>query len=396
MPCSMPRFSTDSNTGPPHVPLPQTTRVQRNKLRKRPPFWSPDTSTAAYDLCQLMGNNASFEIIPRPARPPRPSATDIPDLPNLPMYENFTSKHRPVTLLDEKTPRVYGRRPSMTTTRWSSADGPRPRWDAGAGDERPATHHSLAASDTTAVEVPRYDRSSRLAESYRNVLPDRESMTIEYREARGPIKRQQATRRPRSQQREPHASNHPTRNQTVATPEQERFDVRSAPARTRSSTVPSTPTSSITAVDYDLGPVDGLALGKSRPPCSHSREADSQRDALSSNKERRTSEYVGLQICSELLTEELTRTFFRQHPGETQPRASKLQVLLLIEAYEAMLDSCRRELLKPPPARGGERRKGLRDAVRILDHWLDSLYVIYDDTFSDEAEGVTAEVEGMI
>lgn len=343
-----------------------------------------------------MGNNASFEIIPRPARPPRPSATDIPDLPNLPMYENFTSKHRPVTLLDEKTPRVYGRRPSMTTTRWSSADGPRPRWDAGAGDERPATHHSLAASDTTAVEVPRYDRSSRLAESYRNVLPDRESMTIEYREARGPIKRQQATRRPRSQQREPHASNHPTRNQTVATPEQERFDVRSAPARTRSSTVPSTPTSSITAVDYDLGPVDGLALGKSRPPCSHSREADSQRDALSSNKERRTSEYVGLQICSELLTEELTRTFFRQHPGETQPRASKLQVLLLIEAYEAMLDSCRRELLKPPPARGGERRKGLRDAVRILDHWLDSLYVIYDDTFSDEAEGVTAEVEGMI
>ncbi|KAM7214410.1 hypothetical protein V8F06_010248 [Rhypophila decipiens] len=109
-----------------------------------------------------------------------------------------------------------------------------------------------------------------------------------------------------------------------------------------------------------------------------------------------SSDYVGLQICSELLTDELLKTFFRRHPTEKHAKASKLQALLLIEAYEAMLDNCRKELLHVPlPERsagdgeradereGLQRRRHIRDAVRILDHWLDSLYVIYDDTFGD-------------
>ena len=107
-----------------------------------------------------------------------------------------------------------------------------------------------------------------------------------------------------------------------------------------------------------------------------------------------SSDYVGLQICSELLTDELLKTFFRQHPNEKRGRASKLQVLLLIEAYEAMLDNCRKELLNVPlrsdsvekQRERGQRRKHVRDAVRILDHWLDSLYVIYDEAFGDLPE----------
>ncbi|KAM7189175.1 hypothetical protein V8F33_010177 [Rhypophila sp. PSN 637] len=130
-----------------------------------------------------------------------------------------------------------------------------------------------------------------------------------------------------------------------------------------------------------------------------------------------SSDYVGLQICSELLTDELLKTFFRRHPAEKHAKASKLQVLLLIEAYETMLDNCRKELLNVPlPERsagvghGGherekeraderervQRRRHIRDAVRILNHWSDSLYVIYDDTFGDLPGGGDEEEQGEL
>lgn len=130
-------------------------------------------------------------------------------------------------------------------------------------------------------------------------------------------------------------------------------------------------------------------LSEKRTPSPRKDLRDRDRPRLAS------SDYVGLQICSELLTDELLKTFFRQHPNEKRSRASKLQVLLLIEAYEAMLDNCRKELLNVPlgnesaekERERGQRRRHVRDAVRILDHWLDSLYVIYDETFGGLPEG---------
>ncbi|KAM7183004.1 hypothetical protein V8F20_012770 [Naviculisporaceae sp. PSN 640] len=184
-------------------------------------------------------------------------------------------------------------------------------------------------------------------------------------------------------------------------------------------------TDSSTAVESDNSPTDrfstasemvfpthGVKAGLSNPFGTDTCESPSSSENDSFAKKEKeprsggritSSDYVGLQICSELLTDELLKTFFRRHPTENRAKASKLQVLLLIEAYEAMLDSCRRELLDVPPSRSAgvgrsahdkgrdrehdreriQRRKHIRDAVRILDHWLDSLYVIYDDTFGD-------------
>ncbi|KAK3389164.1 hypothetical protein B0H63DRAFT_95050 [Podospora didyma] len=388
----------------------------RNKLKKRPPCLFSERNIATHDLSQLMGNNVSFENIPRPARPPRPSATDIPELPSLPMYENFTSKHHhPVTVLDEK-PRCRENFSSKRDTNWSSPSGPRVRWV----DERPSTTVSVV-SDTSTIELPappRYDRSSRLAESYRALLPDVNA--IEYKETRHALRRQHSVWRLHDHQQHMqlqdhrhsthHRSQHSSRpplshnnscNSAVRTPE---HDIRHTRARTSRPTEPSTPASSITAVDSDSqSPIDEWSsnsegyspqkttfLAPSKSSCPSATLSESRSELILRGSDQRTvtsSDYVGLQICSELLTEELTKTLFRQHPADEtrSPRASKLQVLLLIEAYEAMLETCRREMLKPPPVRvsASERRRHLKDAVRILDHWLDSLYVIYDEAFGD-------------
>ena len=75
---------------------------------------------------------------------------------------------------------------------------------------------------------------------------------------------------------------------------------------------------------------------------------------------------------------------------------SKLQILLLIEAYEAALASAKKEVeavaRHPPIVRGqtgdgnGVKRRTathVREAVRILEHWLGVLYGIYDDDFGE-------------
>jgi len=83
-----------------------------------------------------------------------------------------------------------------------------------------------------------------------------------------------------------------------------------------------------------------------------------------------------------MLNAELRKSLVNRKDG------SKLQFLLLIEAYEATLESCRKEISRPPLTRGGEgeiaRRKHFREAVRILNHWLDTLYTLYDEEFGED------------
>lgn len=53
---------------------------------------------------------------------------------------------------------------------------------------------------------------------------------------------------------------------------------------------------------------------------------------------------------------------------------------MMIEAYEVVLESCRREVRVRRDGSGD-----FRDAVGILEHWVHSLYAIYDEAFGEEA-----------
>lgn len=86
---------------------------------------------------------------------------------------------------------------------------------------------------------------------------------------------------------------------------------------------------------------------------------------------------IALQMCTNLLTTELATALFRHHPTEKQDRASGLQILLLIEAYEAMQQQNRRE--RYDSHLNGEFEDSHVEAVDlILDHWLNALYAMYD------------------
>ncbi|KAH6672335.1 hypothetical protein B0J14DRAFT_483010 [Halenospora varia] len=86
---------------------------------------------------------------------------------------------------------------------------------------------------------------------------------------------------------------------------------------------------------------------------------------------------VGLQICTNLLTNELASALFRQHPSEQEDRASGLQILLMIEAYESMQQDIRRELYESQ-ATGHKMDSHVKYIDGILDQWLEALYAVYD------------------
>ncbi|KAK3318773.1 hypothetical protein B0H66DRAFT_533285 [Apodospora peruviana] len=418
---------------------PGQVKPQRNRLRKRQqPFGYSETNVVAYDLSALMGNHHSIESVPRPSRPPRCStADDIPNLPATLIYKTFASEFPTVTVEEQTalTPEENDdSKISESATGWFLA-GTAQDCSADHERERPilpaSTHHR--DHDQVSAKNPRYDRASRLAESYQSLLPDLES--LDYPETHKVIRRHQSERRLGQQYHHHRKENlhHTWHGQTAAAASIPRDGWQSprpgCPPRSSARIASVRPSSivtddSLTAVESDSSPIERLSttsylssatttLGcqNFETEISHpkgtrqlvddifnnattrkSRNDGGGRSSPKAELPRSSSDYVGLQICSELLTDELIKTFVRQHPDEKHGRASKLQVMLLIEAYEAMLDNCRRELLKTEDGADADRRRHVRDAVRILDHWLDSLYVIYDGTFNDS--GGTAKRVG--
>lgn len=131
---------------------------------------------------------------------------------------------------------------------------------------------------------------------------------------------------------------------------------------------------------------------------------------------------TGLALSAELLTHELAHAL--NIPDATQSSSgggggtSKLQMLLLIEAYEAVLETCQRELgniaaleaseedqfgetgamrrweVQEEETRRRRRRWHIQEAIGILGHWLGVLYRIYDGIYEEPWEG--ADGLGMI
>jgi hypothetical protein len=85
---------------------------------------------------------------------------------------------------------------------------------------------------------------------------------------------------------------------------------------------------------------------------------------------------IGLKICVDLLTNELATALFRQHPAEHTDRASGLQVLLMIEAYEAIQKNVRQQLCDPHVTQ--EMKDHVKSVDKILRYWLKVLYSVYD------------------
>ncbi|TVY84706.1 hypothetical protein LSUE1_G001060 [Lachnellula suecica] len=82
---------------------------------------------------------------------------------------------------------------------------------------------------------------------------------------------------------------------------------------------------------------------------------------------------IALQMCKNLLTNAL----FQDHPKENGDEGSGLQILLMIEAYEAIQQQVRRERCQSNAA--GQLGDIQAQAIDgILDHWLDALYAMYD------------------
>lgn len=379
-----------------------------------------------------MGSQLST-LKPRPVRPPRPSQADLPSLPSLPIYQTISSyqahcfegEDEPKPLIPPKSP---SRKSSVSV---SVKDWPLRRVQ----DEAPAVpaippsslpHRSPSigrsnrhAASCQEFPPPRYDRASHLAESYRSLLPKIDpdtSWTIDWDEPLS--KSQRYTQRESSC--EDDGPNYPyptdyTRSVTPA-PAPVPAPVRSAtlspssarppPLRTsrqRISKIPSSP-------DLRRAPVPPFCdvVSPTVPSLTHqTRQVTSALSTLPGS--------TALALSAELLTHELAHAL--NIPDATQPSpggaggTSKLQMLLLIEAYEAVLETCQRELgniaaleaggeseigetsamrlweVQEEETRRRRRQWHIQEAIGILGHWLGVLYRIYDGIYEEPWEG---------
>lgn len=99
---------------------------------------------------------------------------------------------------------------------------------------------------------------------------------------------------------------------------------------------------------------------------------------------------IALHICTSLLTNELAKSLYKHHPAEQGDRASGLQILLMIEAYEALQHKMRNQ--------AAQFDRSHVDAVDgILDRWLDALYTIYEHSQGGLEDVQEAEeIEGAL
>lgn len=134
-----------------------------------------------------------------------------------------------------------------------------------------------------------------------------------------------------------------------------------------------------------------------RPLFSNRRNRSSQSDDEQSLPafEAENDTNIGLKICTELLTNELATALLRHHStstaAEATDRASGLQILLMIEAYETVQQHVRRMLYDAHVT--GKQFSHVRDAEGILEHWLKALYAVYDCEQEEESKRNRLEYE---
>jgi predicted membrane chloride channel (bestrophin family) len=116
-------------------------------------------------------------------------------------------------------------------------------------------------------------------------------------------------------------------------------------------------------------------------------EADCSRSALDRN--------IGLKICVDLLTNELATALFRQHPAESEDRASGLQILLLIEAFEGIQRQARQRRHNSHLTEQIDDHY-VEEVENILNHWLEVLYSVYDQSQENRSSKILPKDQGLI
>ena len=95
---------------------------------------------------------------------------------------------------------------------------------------------------------------------------------------------------------------------------------------------------------------------------------------------------IGLRICLDMLTNELATALFKQHPAENLDRASGLQIMLLIEAYESVQQRIRQDMHQLNIASSNPNH--VMAAEQMLDHWIDALYALHDQSEARKANNL--------
>jgi hypothetical protein len=98
-------------------------------------------------------------------------------------------------------------------------------------------------------------------------------------------------------------------------------------------------------------------------------------DGTGDDAAHRTDDNIGLQICFSLLMNELNTVLLKQRPQEKN-QATKLQIWLMIEAYETIQSQLRRAMLDPQWFELNEDH--IRSTEAVLNQWLEALYSIYN------------------
>ena len=88
------------------------------------------------------------------------------------------------------------------------------------------------------------------------------------------------------------------------------------------------------------------------------------------------SNTVGMQLCMDLLANDLSAALSRQHPAKSKNKIPGLQVLLMIEAYESLQRRLRQEMFNSRVMDFSEEQ--LKTVDNTLDHWLQALRSIYE------------------
>ncbi|KAK4171163.1 hypothetical protein QBC36DRAFT_391281 [Triangularia setosa] len=400
-----------------------STNVSKKRLRKKSfARLSERHNEAPQETCNSMGNHVSFENTPRPQRL-RASAS-IPELPCLPIYETLTLSMESSKAPDHGISAATPARPK---------EKPRPLSKCA---PRNTFHiHSVPQEKSTAIKFvptvhaapnpqptsksPIHDRASILAESYRSILPDFDAME----QTTDPEHNPTVTKRlSELDPKRPHISLYRSdTNQSVyqqpTVAKQVIVEIPSSPQRQSfiaqidSVLAPLSAASSITVVENSERSSEEetapsvipsqaprrayQAISQSRiflpQPSSHassSNPASPRRPGPPSphfeilKGENHNKSSLALQICTHMLTEELKKALFTEHDevGENS-QAAKLQVLLLIEAYEGVMENCREQLAESEQEGSSIEVKHAKEAIEILGHWLDSLYEIYGEAF---------------
>ncbi|KAK0726497.1 hypothetical protein B0T21DRAFT_35222 [Apiosordaria backusii] len=414
-------FRNRDAKGPTESP---STNVSKKRLRKKPFARLSETKCEpTQENSQAMGNYVSLENIQRPQRPPR-AATGIPELPCLPIYETLTlsmgsskAPHNGNSETSLMKTSGKNRPPSKVTPQNTSRVRFIPQEKTSAFKLVPTVH--AAPNPQPTPKSPVHDRASILADSYRSILPDFDAMEetnpdpentviLKKRPTELSLKRPYVgLNRPQSIYRQSTAA----KQVVVEIPSSPHH--RSFIAQIDSVIAPLSAASSITAVDNSERSSEEETAPPAVPPQAPQRKYQAmnrsrvvpqpssttlnctpvspKRPAPPSPRfnipkgGNNNKSSLALQICTHMLTDELKKALFAKREGvDEDSQAGKLQVLLLIEAYEGVMDNCREQLALSEQEGRNVEIKNAKEAMEILGHWLDSLYEIYAEAFGDD------------